>query len=225
MCTHQGTQMAAAAGSQRSVGRGKLIRQDKARTLLHQKRTEDTHVLIFKVSPGKWTWVFYQGLGVAAAAAVGSSGAESALWLPEDGDHRGSCGLIPRREVLARVEKSHPECLFLEAHSVGPGSLWSLFSPYPAPRSPTSGASPLPLQLDSSGGLCSWVRVRAHSLGLSQRAWTPGETRLREFFCWKMVGLFLSIFPVGKKRRAGRREGEKGREGKDRREERRKEGR
>lgn len=98
--------------------------------------------------------------------------------------------------------------------------------PLPCSSFCTSRASPLHLQLDGSRGLCSWVRVRAHSLGLSRRDRTPGETGVRECFCWKMVGLFLSIFPAGKKRRrADRREGEKGRGGKDRREERKKEGR
>lgn len=42
------------------------------------------------------------------------------MWTTE-----GPCGLVPRREILAKIEKSHPECLFLEAHSMGPGSLQS----------------------------------------------------------------------------------------------------
>lgn len=93
-------------------------------------------MLIFDSSPGKWTF---------NPCRTGHSNSSSSrlLWslnLPRGylrmGTIEGPCGLIPRREVLARVEKSHPECLFLETHSVGPGALRSPFSPFPTSSSP-----------------------------------------------------------------------------------------
>lgn len=83
-------------------------------------------LFIFVYSSDEWKFIFYQGLGIPRSTQQGVAlVSESALRLPEDGAIEGPCRLIPRREILARVEKSHPECLFLEAHSVGPGSLQS----------------------------------------------------------------------------------------------------
>ena len=46
------------------------------------------------------------------------------------GATEGPYGLLPRREILASTEESDPEYLFLEAHSVGPGSLQSPVSSF-----------------------------------------------------------------------------------------------
>lgn len=117
-------------------------------------------VLIFNFLPDKWTLISYQRLGIPAHTAWGSPG----LWIYPltDGGPRGSLWPPSRREILASWEDYDPGCLFLENHSVGPGSLQSpisssfllLILPLPAPV--------LPPQLGGSRGLYS-LQVSGHT--------------------------------------------------------------
>lgn len=132
---------------------------------------------------------------------------ESALRLPKDGNPTGSCGLIPRKEVLARAEKSHPECLFLEAHSVGPGSLRSLFSPSPGPHSPTSRASPLPLQLDGSRGAVFLGTCQSTLTGVIPEGLEPWGNRSQRILLLEDGRAFSLHFPSEKEKKKGRWEG------------------
>lgn len=91
-----------------------------------RERTGNTHYVHFCLLLRRVEIHLLSGAGHTRSTQQGVAlVSESALRLPEDGATEGPCRLIPRREILARVEESHPECLFLEAHSVGPGSLQS----------------------------------------------------------------------------------------------------
>lgn len=94
------------------------------------ERAGDNYVLTFAFSPSKWILIFYQGLGEPAALGRGElCFLRLPCGCPRGALQRVPCGLIPRREILARLEKSCPECLFLDDHSMGPGSLRALSAP------------------------------------------------------------------------------------------------
>lgn len=172
MCTYQETHLAVAEASlKRFVWRGKN-QAGKARVSFPDRERAGKTCVNFQLLIRKMDilsstrgWVYRpHTAGGSFGLRMGATG--------------GPCGLLPKREVLARAEESDPECLFLEAHSVGPGSL----------QSPT-GFSFLLLILPLLGpvfcflswvapGAVFWAGVRPHAQGLPQRG--PGPLGKQE---------------------------------------------